>query len=373
MTATSTLFGAGTNRSQRTITVDNFLRKALRVSDPRDPSQIANALLARYPDEADRDRREREGLSYSSTPMASAVAMAVGAGMIELETARTDFERDFATLTSLSQLKDITVEINGWGRAIRRAAADGMAAARLALDAVSHDTAMASRRVLCDYARLARFVGALSDGSGLYFRRFAQSCDVLAALILVAIGDGLAASGITRSTSIVRVAASELQSRRNAVIMALRSLTGSAESALGQEDYPRGIVGYQMLVRQLESGGQSDLRALLEENALSSAMDQLVDLSTGSSVEGLRELSTTSSFLVHRFSRLIQYGRSVPVGLPGMTDDLANRGSPESPPLLTFVAALQLFVDAFNSSGSSRLLYVARPPILSYGLYSNSG
>lgn len=364
----TTTFAARTNRSQRTIAVDNFLRKALRVSDPHDPSQVANALLSRYPEEADRDRREREGLSYASPgASSSSVALAVGAGTIELETARGDLERDLQSLTTLSQLKDITIEMTGWGRAIRQAASDGLAAARLALDANSRDTAMAARRNLSEYARLARFVGAMSDGSGLYFRKLAQSCDVLGALILVAMGDGLAASGITRSTAMVRVAASELQTRRNAVITALRGLIGSVDATLGQNDYPRGIVGYQMLVQQLEAGGQADLRALLEENALASAMDQLVDLTNGANVAGLRELSTTSALLTHRFTRLVQYGRAVPVPYPPPG---GSYGSPESPPLLNFCAALQLFVDAFASSGSSRLLYVARPPVLAYGLYS---
>jgi hypothetical protein len=365
--ATTTTFAARTNRSQRTIAVDNFLRKALRVSDPHDPSQVANALLSRYPEEADRDRREREGLSYASPDGSSTpVVPSVNAGMIELETARGDLERDLQTLTTLSQLKDITIEMTGWGRAIRQAASDGLSAARLALDSVNRDTALAARRTLCEYARLARFVGAMSDGSGLYFRRLAQSCDVLAALILVGIGEGLAASGITRSTAMVRVAASELQSRRNAVIIALRGLTGSADATLQPDQYPRGVLGYQSLRRSLEAGGQADLVALLEENALASAMDQLVDLTTGASVAGLRELSTTASLLTHRFTRLIQYGRSFPVP-NGVADEFTV---PESPPLLNFVAQLQLFIDAFTMSGSSRLLYLARPPILAYGLYS---
>jgi hypothetical protein len=365
--AATTNFATRTNRSQRTITVDNFLRKVLRVSDPRDPQQIANALLSRYPEDAERDLREREGLSYAGpNGVRAPVAITPNAGIIELETARTDLERDLQTLTSLSQLKDISVELTGWGRAIRQAASDGLAAARLALDSVNHDTAMSARRMLCEYARLARFVGTMSDGSGLYFRRLAQSCDVLAALILVGIGEGLAASGITRSTAIVRVAASDLQTRRNAVITALRGLIGSVDATLQQDQYPRGILGYQSLRRSLEAGGQADLVALLEENTLSAAMDQLVDLTTGASVAGLRELSTTASMLTHRFARLVQYGRSVPVP-GGIVDETTV---PESPPLLNFVAALQLFVDAFTTSGSSRLLYLARPPILSYGLYS---
>ncbi|RRI06530.1 hypothetical protein EH240_03910 [Mesorhizobium tamadayense] len=356
-------------RSPATVAVDNLLRKTLRVSDPRDPDQIANALLSFYPDEADRDRRERAGLPYSSVPDYVPLAKNSGPSSVELAQAQDDLERDLQTLSTSSPLKDIRIEMIGWGRSIRQIATEGLAAARLALDSVNHDRAMSARRQLGEYSRLARYVGTLTDGSAILFRRFAQSCDVLAGLILVAIGEGLASSGITRSTSIVRSAAGELQARRNAVIMALRSLTGSVESSLGQEDWPRGIEAYRNLVRQLEEGGQADLRALLEESALSQAMDDLVDLSTGASVEGLRELSTASAMLVHRFQRLIQFGQSihVPIKIP------ITFGSPESPPLVAFVSSLQLFVDAFVSQGSSRLLYVARPPIIVYGLYGAGG
>jgi hypothetical protein len=356
-------------RSPATVAVDNLLRKTLRVSDPRDPDQIANALLNFYPEEADRDRRERAGLPYSSVPDYVPAAKDSGPSSVELAQAQDDLERDLQTLSTSSPLKDIRVEMIGWGRSIRQIANDGLAAARLALDSVNHDRAMAARRQLGEYSRLARYVGTLTDGSAILFRRFAQSCDVLAGLILVAIGEGLASNGITRSTSIVRSAAGELQARRNAVIMALRTLTGSVETSLGQEDWPRGIEAYRNLVQQLEAGGQADLRALLEESALSQAMDDLIDLSTGASVEGLRELSTASALLVHRFQRLIQFGQSsqVPIHLP------ITLRSPESPPLVTFVSSLQLFVDAFVSRGSSRLLYVARPPIIVYGLYGAGG
>ncbi len=90
-----------TERTQRTIAVDNLLRKTLRVSDPRDPGQIADALLARLPDEADRNRREREGLPYTSirdvAPLANGTAGTAG---VELETARADLERDLQALGS---------------------------------------------------------------------------------------------------------------------------------------------------------------------------------------------------------------------------------------------------------------------------------
>ena len=353
-------------RSNTTIAVDNLLRKVLRVSDPRDPDQIANALLSRYPDEADKDLREREGYAYSSdndyTPPA---APNTGASSAELAQAQDDLDRDIQTLSTASQLKDIRVEMEGWGRAIRRIGTNGIAAARLALDSANVDRAMAARRSLAEYARLARYVGTLTEGSSLIFRSFAQSCDVYGALTLVAIGEGYAASGITRSTSMIRVAASELQARRNAVIMALRALTGSIESSLAPDAWPRGLEAYRQLVSDLENGGQADLRELLDEGVLSQAMDDLVDLATGANVNGLRVLSTTSTLLVHRFQRLIQFGSSVRVGI---LEDITDR-RPESPPLVTFMSALQLFVDAFTSQGGSRLLYLARPPIVVYGLY----
>jgi hypothetical protein len=348
-------------RSAATIAVDNFLRKALRVSDPRDPGQIANALLARYPEEAERDRRERAGLPYASIgEVVPPIAADSGATSVELAQAQDDLERDLQTLTTASPLKDIRVEIIGWGRAIRQVVAEGLAAARVALDPVNQDRALSARRALSEYARLGRYVGALSDPtSNLYFRSFARSCDVLAGMILVAVGEGLAAGGITRSTKMVRASASELQVRRDGVVSALRGLTGSIDYQLGQDDLPRGREAYRLLVGLLDRGGQSDLRPLLEETTLSQSMDTLIDLSTGASVEGLRELATSSELVVRRFQRLIQIGGSV----------LQAGSGVDSPPLTVFISSLQLFVDAFAGKDSSRLLFVARPTIIVSGIY----
>lgn len=365
----STVSSTSQARSPRTIAVDNFLRKALRVGDPHDPAQVAAALMQRYPEEAERVRREREGLPYSTLPAAIPLAASGVAGLAELAQAQDDLARDSQALIACAQIKDIRTELTGWARTIRRVADDGLAAARLSLDSVQHNRALAARSLLGSYARLARYVGTLTDGATGIFRRFAQSCDSLAGLILVAMGEGLAANGITRSTALVRVAAGELQSRRNAVIIALRSLSGSVDTSLSQEEWPRGMEAYRLLIQRLDSSGQADLRALLEESALSQAMDELVDLSAGGNVGGLRELSTVSALLIHRFQRLIQYGRSI--ALPANAGTTAV--SPESPPLVAFTSALQLFVDAFQGTAGSRLLYVARPPIVVYGLYGAAG
>ena len=359
-------------RSPQSIAVDNLLRRDLRIGDPSDPAQIAKGLLARYPDTADEMFRERAGLNYGAVDLPPPVSNDGGgssAGQTELALAQDYLERDIRSLTNSSELKDIDVELKGWARAVRQAASDGLAAARLALDSTQNDRAMAARRVLGVYARLARYVGALSADTAPFFRHFAQSCDVMASLVLVAIGDGLAASGITRGTSLIRVAASELQSRRNAVIQAFRTITGTGLIPNGQDEYPRGLEAYRRLTLQLESSGQSDLRTLLDESSLAAELDQLVDLAVGASPAGLRELTSTSMVVMDRLTRLVNACRAfdIPVG------QTAAAGTPDAPPMVYFASALQLFIDAFSITTGGRLLYVARPPILAYGLYGAAG
>jgi hypothetical protein len=353
------------SRSAKSVTVDNLMRRALRVSDPDDPVQVADGLLARYPEIADRIERERLGLNRRSIaePKLADGGLA-GAGGAEVAQAKDDLERDLATLLHASELKDIAVELKGWGRAVRKAAAEGLAAAPLALDIVQNDKAMAARRMLSEYARLARYVGALAPDSRARFRRLAQSLDVLAALILVGIGEGLAARGVTRATAIIRVSGAELRARRDAVMAALRALTGSGLATLGQDQYPRGLEAYRILARRLEAAGQSDIRGHLEISTMGQSLDSLLDLTAGADPSGLRELTTASAVLVGRLSRLAAFCRAEQLEL-----DEERTGSPDSPPLAYFASALQMFIDAFRPASGSRLIFVARPSIITYGLY----
>jgi hypothetical protein len=105
----------------------------------------------------------------------------------------------------------------------------------------------------------------------------------------------------------------------------------------------------------LETQGQGDLRALLLETELMRAMDELIQRADHGRVEGLRALGATARLDLERFRRLVIIGQQI---MP----------SP-SPVLTAFLEALQLFVEAFDSSGGFRLLRIARPPILFYGLY----
>ncbi len=362
------------SRSPQTVLVDNVLRRELRLSDPNDPAQISAALLNLYPTVSDQMARERAGFSYSDAPsLAPVVPQQGGATSAEVGQARDDLERDCTTMTTSSELKDVQIELSGWARAVQQATTDGLAAGQLSLDMVQFDRAISARRTLEDYARLARYVGAMSGDTSPYFRHFAQSCDVMGGLILVSMGEGMAASGVTRGSSMIRVSAGDLQSRRNAVIYSLRNLIGSVEAPPADGGWPRGPEAYRHLVRHLEISGQTDLRTLLDEAALAGSLDQLVDLAVGATSAGLRELSTASAMLVQRLQQLVQYGQTVPATYSAMTGRPTPGGTPESPPLVGFISALQLFIDAFTLASTGRLLYLARPPMVTYGLYGMTG
>jgi hypothetical protein len=94
-------------------------------------------------------------------------------------------------------------------------------------------------------------------------------------------------------------------------------------------------------------------------------MDALIHRAAHGTADGLRALGATAQLDLERFRRIIIVGYN-------MKDEF------KSPPLAAFLDALRLFVDAFGSgetsaSGGYRLLRIARPPILFYGLYGSSG
>ena len=251
-------------------------------------------------------------------------------------------------------------ELQGWAQAIRGIVADGIAAAPVALDPRSRDRAMAARRQLGDYARLARFVGALTCGHNQAYRRLAQSLDEVGALILVMIGESLARIGFGGGRFLLQAPASELQARRDAAILALRNLSGTTQEAYGSKDWPYGLHGLRQVLRLLDDSGHADLRALLEENTLARLMDDLLDRASTVNTWGLRALGATAAVTVQRLNRLVQL--------------IDNRVQPGSPPLVAFLEAIRLFVDGFQGSGSGyRLLFIARPPAVFYGLYGIGG
>ena len=322
---------------------------------------MAQGLIRKY--ESEGRAIDLEAVGLPSTTIDSITVDAGsgdGASHIEWESALRDIDRDLDGLAVDHRLKDIDIELNAWGTSIRRILGQGAAAAALALDPRMRDTTQAARRSLGEYARLARCVGALSSGVNLEFRQLAQSLDVCASLLLVLMGETLALAGSRAGQFLLQAPASELQARRDAVLVALRNLTGSVQESYSSQEWPRGLEGYRELLRELNEGGHADLRVLFNEDTLTQQLNDLVDLSSGSNVNGLRSLGATAHVALQRFRRVLQLGQFLV--------------TPESPPLSAFFSAIRLFLNAFESTGSgSRLLYVARPPILFYGHYGIGG
>jgi hypothetical protein len=353
--------GALSNSPGR-MALDNLIRRELKVSDPNDSKLVAEALFSRYKDtpRAAAIAREAQGVPFlMNTPTAMPMAQVMRSSDTEWKQAVDDVERDLTALMDNAILKDIRPELQGWAMAIRSAIGDGMNAARYALDARRRDVAFGIRRTLGDYARMARLVGILTPGMNINYRKLAQSLDEVAAVLLVMMGEAIANVGFNGGRFLLQAPFSELQSRRDAVINALRNLTGSTQAAYDSNSWPRGLDAYRQLFQILEEQGQGDLRALLVENELMRIMDTLIQRSGQGSIDGLRQLGATAQLDVERLRRFVLIA--------------SNAIRPSAPPLAAFLEALQLFVDAFNSAGGSRLLKIARPPILFYGMYGTSG
>jgi len=204
---------------------------------------VAAGLRRIFPKEARSLTAETEGFPILPSRFAPAVARApesVATGA-ELKQAIDNCERDLAALTTDHRLKDITPELQGWAQAIRSITSDGMAAARLSLDARSRDRLFAARRQLGDYARLARLIGALTQTMNASYRRLAQSLDEVAAFMITLAGEALASAGLGGGRFLPSVPASEMQARRDAVLLALRTLTGTTEVAYGNDQWPWGL------------------------------------------------------------------------------------------------------------------------------------
>ena len=182
-------------RNDAAVKFDNHWRQSLGIADPNDPEEFARGLLGEYTIEAETIELEKTGLQRVATDTLEVAVASHCASGEEAERAIEDVERDLRTLTTDSSLKDIDVELEAWGRDIRAISADGINSAQFALDPRQRDRAYAARRGLGDYARLARYVGALTKGANEDYRQLAQSLDVVSSLILVLMGEAQAEAG----------------------------------------------------------------------------------------------------------------------------------------------------------------------------------
>ena len=312
--------------SQARLALDNLIRRELKVSDPNDAKAVATALLDRYKTSprALAIQAEAQGLPLQmATPAAAMTPMATTSSDSELDQAISDVNRDLEELTSNAILKDITPELQGWATAIRSLIQEGVNAARFALNVTQRDQAFAMRRSLGDYARMARLVGVLTPSMNVNYRKLAQSLDEVAAVLLVKMGEALANVSFNGGRFLLQAPYSELQARRDAAIMNLRNLLNSNQVDYGHNEWPRGLDSYRKLYKALESQGEGDLRALLQEGELSRSMDVMIQRAAHGNVEGLRALGVTAQMDLQRFRRLMAI--------------VQRLDSPASPPRLHFL------------------------------------
>jgi hypothetical protein len=341
------------------VLADNLMRRALRISDPSNPQEVAQGLGRAFPLESAELDEEIQGLPIGlpvpALMMTSAPASIAGRELIQ---AQSNIQRDLDFLTGSSQLKEVQVELQGWGETIRTWLADGAAAAPQALDAAARDRMFSARRYLLDYAWVSRLVGGQTPGLSIPYRRFARSLDEAAGLLLVSAGEALSQNNYSGDRLLLQAPASELSARADAASAALRNLSGSVQDAFGPAAWPWGLDSYRKLLERLESAGHGDIRVLLQENGLRAFTDELVDRASDVTGDGLRGLAATHVVALERVRRLIQVGVEF---------------ARESPPLAAFLSALQLFVDTFRGGDATRLITLGRPLLSSAGLYTFGG
>jgi len=341
--------------------IDNLLRRELKVGDPNDPTQIARALADRYQasPRAQAIDGESRGLPFLQTPIVRPTGVQTQtASDIDLEQARSDVEADMNELLRSTYSKDIRPELEGWQTIIQRSIDEGVSSARLGLDPQRRDTAFAMRRQLGEYARLSRLIGALEPELNRDFRSLALSLDEVSAVLLVLMGESMANIGFSGGRFLLQVSYAELQARRDAVLNALRLVDGSGGMSAQPGHWPRGIRAYRTLSQQFEANGQGDLRSLMSESEMSRTLDQLVQLASGGTPYGLRSIGASAWAPINRLYRFVQ-----------ITLQPVARSSPE---LAALHEAMMLFLGGFAQAGGFRLLRVARPTVLNYGLYGSA-
>ncbi len=349
MTTTAT----ATPSNQR-LAFDTLIRRELKVGDPTDPGAVARALMDRYQND-NRARAidgEAKGLPFLNTPIARTPDMAVPSAIdLDLEQARTRVNANLTALLTDSLTQTMRPELEGWQNAIGHALDEGISNARIGIDPARRDVAFAMRRQLLEYARLCRLVSLFSPALRSTYRSLALSLDDAAIVILVMIGESMANLGLSGGRFLLQTSYAELQSRRDAVLAALRRIDGlAAQGSDGASHWPRGLRAHRQMSLLLEARGQGDLRSLMNEPELARTMDELVQLASGGTPRGLRSIGSTAWSPLNRMRRFVRTAG-------GLVD-------PSSHELAGLLESMQLFVEGFEPAGGFRLLRIARPALL---------
>lgn len=322
--------------------VDDFLRRELRVGDPRNLASVLGALQRRYPAAVQRLEQESTGVPVQlsaavQVPEVLTPAIATPSSR-EGQRVMDNLERDLQALLTHPANREVLPELRGWRTTLSREVSDGLAAAALAQDPATRDRAFTAVRQLEEFARVARLT-ATNRVELLYeYRRLATTIDAAAMAIRIGMGEALDAAGLSDGGLILPIAASEGRERKQGLIYALRRLAGGTD----QDDWPDAAASFRQLRSRLQKRGRAELLPYLREDYLSVRLDNLLGEVERQDANALRELSASSSEL----SRLQE--------LLSVVAESDGDPLPASEALSAFVENLRLFLELFGLGDAGR-------------------
>ena len=336
--------------------IDDFLRRELRVGDPRNVVEVVTALRKRYAADAARIDQEVSGLPvrYEAQPIALPAVTGPSETPATKEERRVlaDLDSDLAALIDSRDNREWATEIRGWRDTLLREFAQGAAAGRLAQDPAMRDRGFLAVRKLGEFARVARLVGVMNLPLNTDYRRLATTLDNAANVVRIMMGEALFNAGLSEGGFIIQVPVFELRDRRDALVFAVRRLSGT-EIDTENDDWGDALEAYRALLNELQLRGAPELRVYLRADLLAAILDGLVGEVARQDPDALRQVAATSPVEIARMSRLFDIASRLLSSTPT---------GPVTAALALYVRALQLFLDGFAETRSgARLIDLAMP------------
>ncbi|MFN8640229.1 MAG: hypothetical protein U0802_00665 [Candidatus Binatia bacterium] len=339
--------------------IDDFLRRELRIGDPRNPNEVVTALRRRYAGEAARIDQEASGLPVRAVPatliaeVLPSAATGETPGSREQRRVQANLEADLTALIDAPANREWRPELLGWRALLPRELADGAAAARWAQDPAQRQRGFLAVRRMGEFARVARLVGVMNLPVNSEYRRLAITLDDAANVIRVLMGEALFNAGLADGGVMVQVPVVDIRQRRDAFVLALRRLAGLVEV---EEDWGDDAAAYGWLVETLERLSAAELIVYLREEMVTVILDGMVAAVSRQDPEALRQVASTLPIEVRRLTRLLQIPAGVEPAPPG------GRQRPVSASLENYVQTLNLFIEAFRDTrNGARLIDLAIP------------
>jgi len=340
--------------------IDDFLRRELRIGDPRSTQEVVTALRRRYAADASRLDQEAAGLPVRYDPQPPVVISAPAGdtpGGREERRVRGDLDSDFQALIEARDNREWAPEIRGWRDTLLREFADGAAAARFAQDPAMRDRSFFSVRKIGEFARVARLVGVMNLALNCDYRRLATTLDEAANVIRILMGEALYGAGLSEGGFIIQVPITDLRQRRDSLMLAVRRLSGAAEIDDDGGDWGNAVAAYRRLLDELDRRSAPELTVYLREELLGQVVDGLIGAVSRQDPEALRQVAATAPVEIARLNRLLVI--AAPLAEQPPPPQPLN---PISAALSYFVQSLQLFLDAFEESRSgARLIDLSVP------------